>query len=102
MSGVIIALIFLIIDFRVSLGIVLGLACYALNILIISDTMSDAIEGQAYRPRLYQQYWVRMMLLSLPLLMGFVLPQYVSVWGAFSGLMMFKITLYVYGFIRKE
>ncbi len=102
MSGVIIALIFLIIDFRVSLGIGLGLVSYALNILIISDTMSDAIEEKVYRPRLYQQYWVRMMLLSLPLLTGFVLPQYVNVWGAFLGLMMFKITLYVYGFIGKE
>ena len=98
----IIALGFLVVDWRISVGIILGMAFSDLQIFLINKTINTAVSSGENGPGFYRQFFIRLLLMSLPMLMGFMLPEYVNIWGAVGGLMINKAALYIYGVLNKE
>ncbi|MBR2599449.1 MAG: hypothetical protein IKD84_00870, partial [Erysipelotrichaceae bacterium] len=77
---------------RVSAGIALGLVCFSLYFLILNASYRGLTEsGNVNGLLMILATIVRLDLMAIPLLAGFLFPQYFNVWGCFGGFMVFKI-----------
>ena len=90
--GLLLAAVFCFIDWRVSAGIALGLVCFSLYFLILNASYRGLTEsGNVNGLLMILATIIRLDLMAMPLLAGFLFPQYVNVWGCFGGFMVFKI-----------
>ena len=98
--GLILSAVFLLFNWRMTVGTLLGLAIFRLYFYLLSRSIIDLIDadisGNAF------DKMVRLVILILPLLAGFLFPDYISFWGAFVGLMAFKITAVIYSIIYRD
>ncbi|MBQ3375089.1 MAG: ATP synthase subunit I [Erysipelotrichaceae bacterium] len=90
--GLVIAALFCFFNWRISRGIVLGLAFFRLYFFLLSTSMSEAMSEQSASAGTVLIYSIgRMVAMALPLLIGVLLPQYFHIIGCFIGFMIFKI-----------
>ncbi len=101
--GLALAAALLIFDWRWSAGIVIGLVFFVIYFLMlrlkIDEQLSAAGSGKASDAF---SKAARMLILAVPLLLGFVFPEFISFWGVFIGLMMFRVTLVVTSIFLKD
>ncbi|MBE6115603.1 MAG: hypothetical protein E7187_02085 [Erysipelotrichaceae bacterium] len=84
--GLIVAAVFCFLNWKVSLGVLLGLIFYRIYFMLLSGSIGDAIKGNAVLPI---GGMLRVLCLAVPLLAGVKLPQYFNIWGVLAGLLMF-------------
>ncbi len=89
------AAVFLFLDWRISVGLVVGLLCFRLYFMLLTEHIDSIIEaGKAKGTGVRLAPLLRLLVLALPLLAGAALPQFISIWGVFAGEMMFKLCTY--------
>ena len=100
-GGLLIAILLVVFDYRLTAGMILGLAFFRIYYYFLSENMTDQLETDSEsRLRGYGSTAIRLLILAFPMLVSMVIPEVFSVWGAFFGLMAFKITLYGYTAIK--
>ena len=102
--GLIIAAVFGFLNWKVSLGIILGLIFFRIYFYLLTSSIDDTLafgiaEGKIGR---IISSSGRIIILVMPLLVGMLLPQYVNVWGSFIGLILFKVCAVIYSAVRKN
>lgn len=101
-GGLLIAILLVVIDYRITCGMILGLICYRLYYILLTMSIEDQIDVPSeVKARNIGAVALRLLLLAFPLLVSFVIPELFNVWGAFLGLLAFKITVYAYSIIHK-
>lgn len=95
----IIAAVFLFLDFRVSLGMFLGLLSFYLYLNIMTFNMTSLLNGRkASKGILVLVHILDLLILILPLLLASLLPNLFNIFGVFTGLMINRILLFgLYG-----
>ena len=93
-----VSVVFLFYDRTVSAGILLGFICSQLYVQLLIKDIDGLIAG-ARASRIAQP--LRMILLALPMLAGCLYPKRINVFGAFAGLMIPKVMLYIRSFIER-
>ena len=97
--GAIISLIF---DYRISIGIVVGMLSSILNYLIMSAQMTMILANQKFNVISYTiVYLIRFSLLFIPVLLAVLRPDRCNVWAVFGSLFIFKVVMYVESFRKK-
>lgn len=91
-------IIFLFIDFKISIGILLGFGFSLLNFKVIEYRYTD-IEKK-------KKYFILLKILSsfllvLPLLISFLIPNYINFIGTAVGLLIIKLVIVTNAFIKK-
>lgn len=89
-------------DVRWSIGVLLGGVFFGLYYLLLTLNMDDMLSGQM-NPEGFQsssRKVLRMLLLAVPLVLGVVMPQYVSLYGAGIGLLMFKAVVVIMNMVE--
>ena len=98
--GLILSAVFLLFDWRMTTGTLLGLLFFRVYYYLLSRSIIDLIEAEISGNAFDKM--VRLVILILPMLVGFLFPDYVSFWGAFAGLMAFKVTAVIYSIFSRE
>lgn len=94
-----VSVVFLFYNRTVSAGILLGFLCSQLYVyLLVRDIDGLIVSSRSSR---FSQP-LRMALLALPMLAGCLYPDRINVFGAFAGLMIPKVLLYIRSFIERR
>ncbi len=101
-GGLLTAILLVVADYRITAGIILGLAFFRLYYLLLTMNFDDLLEYSSdVKMRNLGSKTIRMLVLALPLIVSLVIPEVFNVWGVFAGLLAFKITLYLYSIVNK-
>ncbi|MBR0474180.1 MAG: hypothetical protein IJJ19_04185 [Erysipelotrichaceae bacterium] len=101
-GGLLIAILLVVVDYRITLGMILGLMFYRLYYMLLTMSIEDQIDVPSeVRARNIGAVALRLLLLAFPMLVCFVIPDVFNIWGVFSGLMAFKITVYIYSIFNR-
>ena len=101
-SGILAALASLIclyFDYRISTGIVIGLLSSYLYFYILN--MQFKIEDGKMNKGGVLGYFIRIAVIALPLLLACLMPQYFNIFGAFGGVMLFRVVMMVMFILQK-
>lgn len=99
----ILAAVFGFLNWKVSLGIILGLIFFRIYFYLLTSSIDDALafgQNESRFGRIISSSG-RILILVMPLLAGMLLPQYVNVWGSFAGLVLFKVCAVIYSAVNK-
>ena len=100
--AVVCAIVSLLIDYRISLGIVVGMVAAVCNYMILSAQMTMILLNQRFRVFGFViVYLIRFACLFLPLLLAVLRPDRCNVWAVFGSMLIFKVILYVQGLRKK-
>lgn len=101
-GGLLIAILLVVVDYRITLGMILGLVFYCLYYFLLTMSIEDQIDVPSeVKARNIGAVALRLLLLAFPMLMCFVIPEVFNIWGVFFGLLAFKITVYAYAVIKR-
>ncbi|MBQ9035871.1 MAG: hypothetical protein IJ115_00200 [Erysipelotrichaceae bacterium] len=101
-GGLLIAILLVVVDYRITLGMILGLVFYRLYYMLLTMSIEDQIDVPSeVKARNIGAVALRLLLLAFPMLVSFVIPEIFNIWGVFFGLLAFKITVYAYGVIKR-
>lgn len=87
-------LVFLIVDFRVSLGIALGFFCSNIHFKLIEKQFRAICRGETGGVFLYGSYALRLAILASPIILSCLFPDYLHWTGVVGGLLFDKFKLY--------
>ena len=93
------ALALLFIDYRYSAGIVFGFLCSCINYRLIEHRYRNLNEKSRF---ILPKILLSTAVLYIPLLVSFLLPQYMNWIAALAGLLIIKGSIVIDAFIRKE
>lgn len=97
--GAIVALPF---DYRISVGIVVGMVASICNYMILSAQMTLILMSGKFNAISYAVvYLIRYVLLFLPLVLAVLRPDRCNVWAVFGSLFIFKVVMYLESFRKK-
>ena len=100
--AVVCAIISLLFDYRISVGIVVGMVASICNYMILSAQMSMILLNQRFGVVSFAiVYLVRFSILFIPLLLAVLRPDRCNVWAVFGSLFIFKIVMYFESFRKK-
>lgn len=98
----IMSIVSLLVDYRISLGIVIGTLASLVNYGLLTLQMTMIVLNQQMNViRFAIGYLIRFACLFIPLLFAVYRPEICNVWAVFVALMLFKVVMYVEG-IRKK
>lgn len=101
-GGLLIAILLVVVDYRITLGMILGLVFYRLYYMLLTMSIDDQIDiPSEVKVRSIGAAILRLLLLAFPMLVCFVIPEVFNIWGVFFGLMAFKITVYIYSITNR-
>ena len=96
------AIVSLLIDYRISIGIVVGMVASISNYMILSAQMTMILLNKRFQVFSYMIiYLIRFALLFVPLLLAVIRPDRCNVWAVFGSLLIFKVIMYSLGFRKK-
>lgn len=96
------AIVCLLFDYRISIGIVVGMVSSICNYMILSSQMSMILLNQRFKVFSFVVvYLIRFSLLFIPLLLAVLRPDRCNVWAVFGSLFIFKVILYLDSFRKK-
>ena len=97
--GAIVSLVF---DYRISIGIVVGMVASICNYMILSAQMTMILMRGKFNVISYALvYLIRFSLLFIPLLLAVLRPERCNVWAVFGSLFIFKVVMYIESFRKK-
>ncbi len=100
--AVVCAIISLLFDYRISIGIVVGMVASICNYLILSAQMSLILLSQRFRVWSFTIiYLIRFSILFIPLLLAVLKPDRCNVWAVFGAMFIFKVVMYFESFRKK-
>lgn len=98
--GFIASLICLFFDWKISTGILIGLISSLVYFYLLIKSYKINEDGSLHKGSGLALIF-RILVLALPLLIACLLPDYFNVFGAFGGVMVFRLITYVYFFKQK-
>ena len=100
--AVISAIIALPFDYRISVGIIVGIVASICNYMILSAQMSLILMSGKFNVISYAiVYLIRYGLLFIPLVLAVLRPDRCNVWAVFGSLFIFKVVMYFEGLRKK-
>lgn len=100
--AIVLTVIGLLIDYRISVGMILGTVASFINYGLLNLQLTGIVlERQMNVISFTFGYLIRFACLFVPLLLGVIYPEYCNVWAVFVALLLFKIVMYFEG-IRKK
>ena len=97
--AILVSVVFLFINRKVSYGILLGFAAAVLYWYMLARVIDSMISEK--KPSFFALTG-RMLVLAAPMLIACLFPDRINVFGSFFGLMIPKLDLYIRSFMRKE
>lgn len=103
-SSVAAALVSLLIDWHISTGLMIGIFFFLLYYGVLYVDITEQLKSQESKRKILTiiAKTVRLLLLIFPLFIAYLFPEYFSFWGVAAGLLMFKICLYGYAFLKGD
>lgn len=98
--SVVASLICLFFDWRISSGIMIGVLSSFLYFYILNINFKINEDGNISKGGVFG-YFARILVLAVPLLIACLLPDIFNIFGAFAGVMVFRIIMMFMFFIRK-
>ena len=98
--GVIASLVCLFFDWRITTGILIGLVSSLVYFYLLVKSYRVNEDGTLSKGSGLTLIF-RILVLAIPLLIACLLPEYFNVFGAFGGVMVFRIIAYIYFFKQK-
>ena len=98
--GIFTSIICAIFDFRISTGIIIGMLSSFLYFYILNLNFKINVDGNISKGGVLG-YFIRLIVIALPLLISCLLPNYFNVFGAFAGVMLFRIIMIIMFFKEK-
>ena len=95
----IIILLFVIVDYKIALGILIGFLFALINKKLLTYRINHLMESKKVSLLARFGGFISILLLSIPLLLSFLYPNILSWIGAFIGLLFDKLFLYLKTFI---
>lgn len=96
------AIVSLLIDYRISIGIVVGMVASISNYMILSAQMTMILLNKRFQVFSYMiVYFARFAILFVPLLLAVLRPDRCNVWAVFGSMLIFKVVMYIQGFRKK-
>lgn len=97
--GLFVSIICAFFDWKISMGILIGLLASFLYFFLLNDQFKIE-DGQISKGGVLG-FGLRIIVLALPLLVACLLPQYFNIFGAFAGVMVFRIIMMIMFFKQK-
>lgn len=98
--SIIASLICLFFDWKISLGIILGVISSFIYFYALNKSYKLNDDGTINRGG-FILFIVRILIIAFPLLIACLLPNVFNIFGAFGGVMLFRIVMIVYFFKEK-
>lgn len=98
--GIVASLICAYFNWRISTGIIIGLLSSYLYFYILNMSFKVKEDGTISKGNILG-FFIRILTLALPLLIAFLYPNIFNIFGAFAGVMVFRIVMIVIFFIEK-
>lgn len=100
--GLLLAAVFMIFERSWSLGMLLGILCFALYYLLLSYSINDMTsENPAGGLLVSGGRIIRLIVLTLPMLLSFLFPELINTFAVLMGLLMFKIVTVLLAIFEK-
>ena len=100
--AVVSAIVLLLFDYRMSIGVIVGMVASICNYMILSMQMSMILLNQRFRAGSFAiVYLIRFSILFIPLLLAVLRPDRCNVWAVFGSLFIFKVVMYLESFRKK-
>lgn len=87
-------------NWRISTGIIIGALSSFLYFFILNENFKVE-DGKMTKGGIFG-FFIRIIVLALPLLIACLLPEYFNIFGAFGGVMLFRIVMIVIFLKEKE
>ena len=94
----ILSIILLFLDYKISIGVVVGYLFSILNYKFIEYRYNNL---ETYSPLFFVGSFVSIMILAIPLVLSFIYPNFMSYIGVVIGLMILRTRLIIEAFISK-
>lgn len=87
-------------NWRISTGIIIGIICSYGYFYLLNKSLNVKEDGSISKGGVIG-FLVRILLIALPLAISVLLPEYFNIFGAFAGVMIFRIIMIIYFFKQK-
>ena len=87
-------------NWKISTGIIIGMICSYGYFYLLNKSLKVKEDGSMSKGGALG-FIVRILLIALPLAIGALLPNYFNIFGAFAGVMLFRIVMIFYFFKQK-
>lgn len=87
-------------NWRISTGIIIGVICSFLYFYVLNENFKIDENGKISKGGIFG-YFIRIALLALPLLVACLFANIFNIFGAFGGVMLFRIVMIIMFFIEK-
>lgn len=87
-------------NWKISTGIIIGMICSYGYFYLLNKSFKVKEDGSMSKGGALG-FIVRILLIALPLAIGALLPSYFNIFGAFAGVMLFRIVMIFYFFKQK-
>lgn len=81
-------------DWRISTGIIIGVICSFMYFYVLNENFKIGEDGNISKGGVLG-YFVRIGLIALPLLISCLFPKVFNIFGAFGGVMLFRIVMII-------
>ena len=98
--SVIASVICLFFDWRISSGIIIGEIASLIYFLLLNNSFKLKEDGSMSKGGIVS-FLLRIVVIALPLTIAFFLPKFFNIFGAFAGVMLFRIVMIIYFFKQK-
>lgn len=98
--AVIVSLICAYFNWRISTGIIIGVLCSFVYFYTLNESFKINEDGSVSKGGLLG-FFIRIVLIAFPLLVACLFPNIFNIFGAFGGVMLFRIVMIFYFFKEK-
>lgn len=98
--AVIASIICLFFNWRFSTGIIIGVLSSFIYFYLLNGSFKINEDGSIGKGGIIK-FIIRICIIALPLLISFLLPDYFNIFGAFAGVMIFRIVMIAFFFKKK-
>ncbi|MGI6607622.1 MAG: ATP synthase subunit I [Erysipelotrichaceae bacterium] len=99
---IVFSIIFSFINKTVSSGMILGCIASLTYIQLLTVSMEDSLNRQQSSTKKMISKLLRLSIIIISMLIAMIIPKKVNIFGVFFGLIIFKISLLILAFSRKE
>lgn len=98
--GLLISVICLFFNWKISTGIIIGILSSFIYFYLLNGSFKINEDGSIDKGGIVK-YFIRIIVIALPLFLSYILPEYFNIFGAFAGVMIFRIVMIIFFFKKK-